>query len=114
MLPRLPLLSGSGDKALPVVEACELDAAGVREQGERYRRASRHAIDVSRSPRLLRARFSPELDEALLAETVAVERGCCSFLSIDYDPEAWTLSIGVDEDRLAPALDGIEAALRGR
>jgi hypothetical protein len=101
-------------EGLPVVEACELDAEGVRAQGDRYRELSRRSVAVDRSPMALSVRFSDEVDQALLSETVAIERGCCSFLSIDYNPDALMLSIGVDEDRLAPALDGIESALRGR
>jgi hypothetical protein len=110
----LPLLSTGTGKALPVAAACELDAEGVRAQGDRYRQLSREAIEVTRSPRSLIVRFSDEVDPALLTETIAIERGCCLFFAIDHDPAARVLSIGVDEDRLAPALDGIEAALRGR
>jgi hypothetical protein len=101
-------------RELTMVEACELDADGMRAQGDRYRELSRAVAEMTRSPRSLVARFSEEVDQALLAETIAIERGCCSFFAIDYHPGARALSIGVAEDRLAPALDGIEAALRGR
>jgi len=110
----LPLLSEGTGKPLPVAEACALDADGAREQGSRYRQLSRQAIAVTRSPRSLGVRFSPEVDRNLLVEAVAVERGCCSFLTIHHDPDALTLTIEVDEQRLVPALDAIESALRGR
>ncbi|MGH2956074.1 MAG: hypothetical protein ACRDL6_03675 [Solirubrobacterales bacterium] len=100
-------------EALPLIEACELSPEGARAQGDRYSELSRWTAAIERRPRLLDVRFSREVDRELLEEAIAVERSCCSFLAIDFNPDALALSIGVAEERLAPALDALEWALRG-
>lgn len=97
-------------RALPMAE-CRLDEAGLRAQRDRYRELARHLERTERHPGRLEAHFAQGLDVALLKETIEVERDCCTFLSIDYDPERRRLSIGVDDPAQAPALDALQYAL---
>jgi hypothetical protein len=96
---------------LPLVEACELSPEGARAQGDRYRELSRWTAAIERRPRRLEVQFSSELDRDLLEEALAVERDCCPFFAIEFSPETLALSIGVAEERFAPALDALEDAL---
>jgi hypothetical protein len=95
--------------AAPALAACSLDAAGMAEQGRRYAELGQHVRDVTREPRALVAQFDEGVDLALLEETAAVERGCCSFFDIEV--QGLRLRIGVAEDLHIPALDAIADAL---
>ena len=48
----------------------------------------------------------------LLAQTLAVERGCCPFLTFDYDASARRLTARVADAALDAGLDALAAALR--
>ncbi len=100
----------------PSIAQCRLDLGGLREQRDRYRRLAGALDDVGRRPGELIARFSPAIDDGLLAETLAIERRCCEFFRIDYDSEARELVVRVDDPDLDPALDALQYALtpRGR
>jgi hypothetical protein len=95
---------------LPLAE-CRLDNDGLREQRERYRRLAAALQRTERPPGELVAHFSAGIDEGLLEETLAVERRCCAFFRIDYDPAVRELRIGVEEPELEGALDGLHHAL---
>jgi hypothetical protein len=90
---------------------CKLDLKGLQEQRERYRRLASALERTERRPGELTARFTPALDEELLAETLAVERECCEFFRIDYEPGPRELSVRVDDPALDPALDALRHAL---
>lgn len=96
--------------SLPMAE-CRLDEAGLSAQRDRYRELARHLERIERHPGRLEAHFAQELDLALLQETIEVERECCTFLSIDFDPRRRRLSIGVDDLAQDPALDALQYAL---
>lgn len=95
-------------KELPLA-ACSLDGPGMAEQLRRYAELGHHVRDSLREPRALVAQFDEGVDLALLEETVAVERGCCSFFAIEV--QGLRLRIGVAEDLHIPALDAIADAL---
>jgi hypothetical protein len=64
---------------------CGLSAEELAAQTERYRVLMRSV----RSSRVESQLFEVELgdvDEALLRETLEIERGCCSFFEIEHDP----------------------------
>ena len=63
---------------VPIAE-CRLDLAGLRAQRDRYRALDRHVEQLHRAPGRLEATFGPQLDQALLSETIAVEQECCPF-----------------------------------
>jgi hypothetical protein len=94
----------------PIAE-CKLDLEGLREQRERYGRLSAALEEIERRPGELVARFSPALDDELLAETLAIERECCAFFRIAYDDSERELSVRVDDPDLDPTLDALRDSL---
>jgi hypothetical protein len=97
--------------SVPVPLACSLDSAGLREQGERYRRIGSGARVVERGAR----RLVVELPEGVAAEDVegaiAVERECCPFFAMEWEPGVSRLSIGVARTEDEPALAVVVFAL---
>jgi hypothetical protein len=87
--------------------ACRLDRAGLRDQFERYRQISGHVEAVEREPGRLVVRFAPDLPRERLEVALEVERGCCPFLGIDYDPTGLRLVVTVER----AAQDSMLAAL---
>jgi hypothetical protein len=93
------------------IAACELDADGLRRQRDRYRRLAGDVEAIERDPESLTVRFRPSVDEALLTETIDVERACCRFFGFDYLGPARRLRVTVaSRDQLA-ALDAIAGVL---
>ena len=97
-------------KELPLAPAgCGLDAEGLRAQDERYAALGRHVAATRRTADTLDVEFAAGVDRALLDETVTVERGCCSFLTIEHDERCLRISAG--EPAQAAALAAIARAL---
>jgi hypothetical protein len=95
------------------VAGCELEEGALREQLARYRRLGAQASVTRRSPLVLTVDFAREPDPELVRTTIAVERACCSFFALAYAREDHRLTVSVAEPDRGPALDAIEAALRG-
>jgi len=93
--------------AAPAIAACRLDADGLRTQHDRYRRLGTVTVHVTRVPRRLTVEFSSAVDHDLVDQALAVERDCCPFFTLDYDPGTRRLTACVAE----PALDALIAAL---
>jgi hypothetical protein len=91
---------------------CALDDRGLGEQLDRYRRLGTTALRLQERELALAVTFSAEVNVELIQETVAVERGCCSFFTLDYDGPARQLSIGVEDPARADALAALASALR--
>ena len=101
------------DASLPMaVEGCGLNAADLGAQADRYRRLGARARRVERAGLELRVVFGGTVEAGLVEETIQVERGCCSFFSLEYDRAARRLTIAVTGDDHASALDAVEAAIR--
>lgn len=83
----------------------------MRRQLERYRRLGRGGRLVEHSPRRLTIDLREGTDLDLVAETVAIERECCSFFSVSWDPAGLRLSFSVASAEHEPALDAILFAL---
>ena len=99
-------------RSLPVVpRSCSLDAAGLEAQAARYRSAGDGALVVAREPRRFEVVLGPDTDSAEVEELVAVERDCCPFFEIGWEPGERRLSFGVGRQEDAPALDAIAYAL---
>jgi hypothetical protein len=96
---------------LPMAPRCALDESELRSQLERYRQAGRDARLIERTPRRLIADLDESVDTVLVSETIAVERGCCPFFLIDWEPSRRRLSVSVSQATHEPALDAIAAAL---
>jgi hypothetical protein len=91
--------------------ACALDESGLRSQLERYRQAGRNARLIERTPRHLVADLDADVDTELVAETVAVERECCPFFALTWEPSRRRLTVSVSRAAYEPALDAIAFAL---
>ena len=91
--------------------ACQLDERGLRAQLERYRQIGGHVEALEREPRRVVVRFASDLPRDRLEAALAVERGCCAFIGVDYDPTARLLSLTVDQAAYDPALDALADAL---
>lgn len=99
---------------LPMAAAgCSLDAPALAEQAERYVRLGAGACAIERQADRLRISFAPGVDQDLLRRTIDVERGCCSFLTLDYDASARQLTLSAEPGRpdAHRVLDAIGAAL---
>jgi hypothetical protein len=90
---------------------CALDEAGLRSQLERYRQAGRNARLIERTPRRLVANLDEDVDAELVAETIAIERECCSFFTLTWEPDRRRLTISVSQAEHEPAMDAIAFAL---
>ncbi|MEA2449284.1 MAG: hypothetical protein QOG63_1216 [Thermoleophilaceae bacterium] len=95
---------------LPIA-ACKLDAAGMREQGDRYRRLATAVARIDRRGRELVVEFGEGVDVRLLEETLGIERACCSFFGLDYDASERRLVASVAHAEHEPALGVLADAL---
>ncbi len=100
--------SGGLDSA-PV--ACHLDLQRLGEQRERYRRLGASVERTARRPLELTVQFTHDVDERLLEETLGIERECCPFFSLRYDPRARQLTARVSDADQDPTLDALSFAL---
>jgi hypothetical protein len=91
--------------------ACSLAAAELAAQLDRYRALRPHVAEVDYEPGRLVVRFADDPPRALIERTLEVERGCCPFLLIDYEPAAQRVAISVDHPDRRPSLDVIARAL---
>ena len=95
----------------PIAASCSLDAGELAEQRERYRRVGRGGRLLERSPRALSIECAIGTDSALVEQTLAIERRCCPFYDLGWDPRARRLSISVKRSEHEPALGAIALAL---
>ena len=91
--------------------SCALDQEGLRSQLERYRQAGQNARLIERTPRRLVADLDQDVDAKLVAETVAIERECCPFFALTWEPDRRQLTVAVSQAEHEPALDAIAFAL---
>jgi hypothetical protein len=91
--------------------ACSLDEAVLRSQLERYRTAGRDATIIERAPRLLIIAIGDQTPAGVVEELVAVERGCCPFFGLDWEPAERRLAVSVADAWHEPALGAIASAL---
>ena len=93
------------------ISGCALNPADAAEQASRYARLAASATIVDRQERTLEITFSSAVDEDLLAATIAIERSCCGFLTIEYDPSIRRLSLRAGDANGTYALTAIRSAL---
>jgi hypothetical protein len=86
-------------KSLPLIvpDGCTLSVDELADQKGRAVRLLPSVAKVRRSEDELRVAFGPDVDRALVDETVATEQGCCSFLDVEYDDSARLLRIGAHD-----------------
>jgi hypothetical protein len=95
---------------LPMVSGCALDAPALAAQISRYRQLAQAVTAAEVRGSRLVVELAEETDGALIADTIAVERGCCSFLDVAYDETTRRLSLTAGSAG-EPALELITAAL---
>jgi hypothetical protein len=98
-------------RVLPIAASCALDADGLSAQRERYHEVGSHARLLERDPRHLVVELDAAVDAMLVAETVAVERECCPFFDLAWEPTVRRLTVAVSLAEHEPALDAIAHAL---
>ena len=91
--------------------ACSLNADELVAQLERYRAIGRLAAAVEHEPGRLVVRFVDDPPSARIERTLEVERGCCPFFEIEYEPAIQRLAISADHPDRHPGLDAIAHAL---
>jgi hypothetical protein len=108
------LCAVSDQRELPMAPAgCTLDHGALGEQIDRYRRLGSAALSIEDRDARLVITFGADVDLDLLRETLAIERACCSFFTLDYDAATRRLSIGIDDPARADALTTLRCAVRG-
>lgn len=75
---------------------CELDDRQRADQLARYRQLSANVTALDRDGDQARIVFDEQVHPELIEQTVAIERDCCSFFTLDYDPSARVLAIRTD------------------
>ena len=103
-------------KGLPTIQpelapSCALDAEGLRAQAKRYRRAGEGAELLERTRRRIALRVREGADLGEVSEAVAIERECCPFYAISWDPGTRELAFAVERAEHEPALAAIAFAL---
>lgn len=96
---------------LPMAPSYALDEAGLRSQLERYRQAGQNARLIERTPHSLVVDLDEDVDAELVAETVAIERECCPFFALSWEPDRRRLTISVSQSAHEPTIDAIAFAL---
>jgi hypothetical protein len=91
--------------------SCSLNEAALRSQLERYRITGRDATIVERSPRRLVIGIGDHVPDDVVAELVQVERECCPFFGLDWQPGRRRLAVSVASEWHEPALEAIAVAL---
>jgi hypothetical protein len=94
-----------------MIQSCSLDAEGMSAQRERYRRAGEGARLLDRGPRRLAVGLRDDVELDQVEELIAVERDCCPFFEIDWDPGRGQLSFAVTRLEHEPALEAIAYGL---
>jgi hypothetical protein len=96
---------------LPMAPSCALDEAGLRLQLERYRLAGRGARLIEQTRRRLVVDVGACVDETLVQDAISVERECCPFFVLDWQPARRRLTVSVNRVEHEPALMAIAFAL---
>jgi len=91
--------------------SCTLDPDGLRLQLERYNQAGARARLVNHTRRSLVVDLDEEVDTELVEKTIAIERACCPFFTLDWKPERRRLTVAVSQAEHEPALNAIAFAL---
>ena len=96
---------------LPIAPSCALDEAGLRSQYERYRQVGAGARVVEWTSRRLEVALDERVDPRIVDELLAVERECCPFFGLGWEPDTRRLTVSVSHPEHEHALDAIAFAL---
>ena len=91
--------------------SCSLDESGLIAQRERYMQLGAEVVVTERDQGRILLQVAPGVADSLVEELIAVERECCPFFELGWDPRRRSFSVSVSEPRYEPALDAIAYAL---
>jgi hypothetical protein len=94
--------------------SCALDEEGVKDQQERHARLAPSVTNIERLGETVIISFAEDFDRRALDEMVAVEEHCCPFFRFSFDEEKRTLTVGVKQPEMLPAIEAIASALGSR
>jgi hypothetical protein len=77
---------------------CTLGDEHLAEQLARYPQLSTSGAGGQPYRGAVRVRFERAVDRELLEQTLTIERGCCSFFTLDYDAFKRVMSIATEPD----------------
>ena len=66
---------------------------------------------IERTPRRIVVELDRRVEETLVEQTLAIERECCPFYELGWEPERRRLSIAVAHAEHAPALEAVAFSL---
>ena len=92
-------------------ESCSLTEAELLDQLTRYRAAGTGATSLHADARRRLIRLDEGVPASLVDELIAVERSCCPFFELTWEPARRELDIKVATDEDEPALAAIAQAL---
>lgn len=98
-------------RSLPMAPSCALDAEGLRRQLDRYRQLGGGSSLLKRTSRELVVQLDERVQGQLVQQAIAIERECCPFFTLDWQPRSRRLSVSVSEAEHEPALEAIVYAL---
>ena len=100
-----------GMDRLPMAPSCALDEGGLSLQLERYRRVGQGAQLVEQTRHRLVVDLDERAESHLVDEAIAIERECCPFFTLDWEPARRRLTASVSQAEHEPSLDTIAFAL---
>jgi hypothetical protein len=96
---------------LPLAPSCALDGAGLTLQLDRYRRAGQGGRLIERTHRRFVVDLDDHVDGNLIGAAITIERECCPFFDLDWNPGQRRLTVSVSLREHEPALEAIAFAL---
>jgi hypothetical protein len=93
------------------VPSCTLRVDQAAPQAERWRELAGASVAIEQSGDELTMTFGEGVPVATVERVIAVERECCPFFLMHYDPDARRLHMTVDGAEYAPALDAVAERL---
>lgn len=91
--------------------ACSLDEQELRAQLARYRAVGARADVLEMGRQRLVIRVGNPVSDLMVEELVEMERHCCPFFDVGWEPRRRRLSISVSRPEEESALDAIADAL---
>jgi hypothetical protein len=94
-----------------MTSACALDERGLQRQLKRYRKLGRCATAIERMSRRLTIELDERVGGQLVSELLAIERECCPFFDLVWEPGPRRLTFALSEAAHEQALHAISRAL---
>jgi len=97
---------------LPMVaSSCSLDELELREQLQRYRAVGEGGELIASDRRRRVIRVAAAVPDSLVARLIEVERSCCPFFELTWDPASRCLTVAVTARDQEAALAAVGSAL---